>query len=587
MQHVLRLIRQTTSEIPRLIVTILFSLLNGGMAVLQAYWMAFIVNAVFLKNQSRNDLTTPFLALLLVIVIRGLSQAGSDISAQELAIRIKNRLRAALITRLGHVGIPYLKEQRPGELIATLVQAIEALEAFFGQYLPQLILAITLPLILLMTVFPLDLITALVFLVTAPLIPLFMSLIGRMAETVTRRQWQALQRMSDFILDTLQGLTSLKAMGRTEERGTRLFKATDAYYRTTLDVLRITFLSALVMELLSTLSTALVAVEIGLRVLYGKLDFQAAFFILLIAPDFYLPLRMLSQRFHAAIGGITASQKIFAILETIPPRSLPQPANSPQSFAIGSSRPVHRLSAPQRIRFEDVTFQYPNRQEPALAGITFELQAGQKIALVGPSGAGKTTLAYLMLGLLQPTQGRILIDGIPREEISPEIWQQWVAWVPQKPYLFNNTVAWNVALGFPEAPSDLIRRACRDAHLEDALERWPHGLETPTGERGLRLSGGEAQRLALARAFVKDAPIIVMDEPTAYLDPILEIQLEQSINRLLAGRSALIIAHRLNTARNASLILVLDQGKIVERGRHEELLSMKGLYAQLWQALER
>lgn len=551
----------------------------GGLIVFQAYTLAYILDAAFIHHHFRADLY-PWLGILLgVIIARAVATWANEVTAQRLAIRVKAQLRRELLRAMLRAGPAYLKTQPAGDLTATLMQGVESLEPFFAHYLPQIVLAAGVPVLILAVVFPLDWLTGAVFLFTAPLIPLFMILIGRMAERVTRRQWRALQRLNDYVLDTIQGLVSLKAMGRTREREARLGRVSDAYYATTLSVLRVTFLSALAMELISTISTALVAVEIGLRLLYGRLDFLQAFFILLIAPEFYLPLRMLGQRFHAAMSGINAAQSIYALLDEAAEKS----TFSRLVLEVKSQIPSVALKAPpQRIRFESVSFAYPGRPELTLREVGFEIRRGQKVALIGPSGAGKTTLAYLLLGFLQPTQGQIWVDDQPLSQIPFAEWRRWVAWVPQMPYLFNASLARNIRLARPDASMDAFQTAIRQVGWEDTERQPLGGWEREIGEWGRAISGGEAQRVALARAFLKDAPILIMDEPTAHLDPDLEVYLERHLRALWEGRTCLIIAHRLSTIQSADWVLILDHGHIQAQGKPPDLLDRLTPYITHW-----
>ncbi len=547
--------------------TIVLGLSAGILTVLQARCVSRVVNQVFLEGETLARVETGLRWLLVFILGRAGLAWATELSANAIAARVKNSLRQRLFEHLLDLGPIVAHEERTGELTHTVVDGVEALDAYFSQYLPQLVLAASIPVIFLGFIFPLDPLSGFVLLLTAPLIPLFMWLIGSLAQQLTRRQWRSLSRMSAYFLDVIQGLETLKALGRSRPQVDVIAQVSDKFRRTTLSVLQLTFTSALALELISTLSTAVVAVQIGLRLLYGRLTFEEAFFVLLLAPEFYLPLRMLGTRFHAGMAGISAAQRIFSILD-ISQTTPDQPI-----------KPVEPdLSAP--IRLDDLHFQYPN-QRAALNGVSFTLQPGEMVVLVGPTGAGKSTLTQLLLGFVHPQSGQIWAGEHRLDEISLRNWRAGIAWVPQKPYLFYGSIAENIQLGRPEASRDDVIHASQLAHVDDFIGRLPQGYDTLIGENGATLSGGQAQRIALARAFLQDAPLLILDEPTANLDIATENALQDSLAQLLPGRTTLIIAHRLSTVKRADRIVVLDQGKVVEQGTHTELIQQGGLYSRM------
>jgi ATP-binding cassette, subfamily C, bacterial CydCD len=558
--------------------TLAFGFAGGLFTVLQACALSRIISQVFLEGRDAGEVMLLLGVLLAFILARAGCTWGAEVAANRLALRIKTGLRARLFTHLQMLGPAFLlrgssgEGARTGELAHTLTEGIEALDAYFSQYLPQLILAVLVPLTILAFVFPLDALSGLVLLLTAPLIPVFMVLIGDTAGSLTRKQWTSLSRMSAHFLDMLQGLPTLKMFGQSRAQAQVIARIGDRFRRATMGVLRVAFLSALSLELAATLSTAVVAVEVGLRLLYGRLSFEQAFFVLLLAPEFFLPLRMLGTRFHAGMAGIAASERIFEILEKPLPR--PSPVQG------GPSAGVAAIGSQPSISFQDVHYTYgPERQ--ALKGVTFEIPAGKTVALVGRSGAGKSTLAKLLLDFLEPESGAIYVDGVPLAGLPAEAWREHIAWVPQHPYLFFDTVAANIRLARPQASREEIEAAARLAEAHDFIQALPQGYDTPVGERGTRLSGGQAQRIALARAFLKNAPILLLDEPTANLDPEQAGRIHVAIERLQAGRSALIIAHRLSTIERADKIVILRDGQIVESGSHRELLERGSLYPEM------
>jgi ATP-binding cassette subfamily C protein CydD len=573
-RRLMAMLRTTGAIFP---LTVLFGFLAGGLVVLQSLVLSKTINQVFLQKQTL-EAVTPFLRLfLLIILVRVLFTLLNETFAGWVASKIKSNLRGQLMDKINRLGPAYLRTQRSGELVTTALQGLDALDAYFSQYLPQVLLSAMLPLTILLVVFPLDLLTGVVFLVTAPLIPYFMALVGRTSEAETKKQWTALSRMGADFLDTLQGLTTLKTLGRSQTRASHLEGGSDRYRIATMNVLRITFLSALVLELLATISTAVVAVEIGLRLLYGKIIFEQAFFILLIAPEFYLPMRNLGMRYHAGMTGVTAAGHIFALLD--------QPEPSRLEVANLSAEPPD-LSKPFQLQLQGVGFQYENRSAHSLQAVNRNFDSGKKYALIGRSGAGKSTLMQLLMRYLLPTEGQILLNGQDVQTWPVEMWRKQIAWVPQKPMLFNTTLFENIRLQDESISEEQVWQAVRLAALEPLVKQLPKGLHTSLGEWGSRLSGGEGQRVALARAFLKNAPLILMDEPTAHLDPELESSLDAATKTLLEQRTVITIAHRYSTIAHVDEVIVLDGGSISRMGAPEAVLSGHGDIAGLFRAGE-
>ncbi|ABO50169.1 ABC transporter, transmembrane region, type 1 [Desulforamulus reducens MI-1] len=564
-----RLLKEARKVRLFLALTIGLGIATGLLVVLQAKTMASIVSQVFIENAHLAQVQSPLLLLLGFMVSRAFLAWFSEVSAHRVAALIKGDLRRRLLQHLYDLGPIHARGERTGELTNLMLEGIESLEDYFAKYLPQLVLVATVPCIILVFVVPIDLASGLILLFTAPLIPFFMILIGKWADHLTKRQWSLLSRLSAHFLDVLQGLATLKLFGRSKDQIRIIGRLSDDFRRTTMGVLRVAFLSALVLELLSTISTALVAVALGLRLVYGHISFESAFFLILLAPEFYLPLRLLGTQFHAGMNGVQAANRIYEILNKPAPRNI-------SGIKVEKPEKIH-------LSLREVHFSY-HEASPILQGISFDLCPGQRVALVGPSGAGKSTLVNLLMGFIQPTQGTIEVNGIPLENLAGNAWRHMIALVPQNPYIFYGTVAENILLGRPQATMDEVVDAAKRAEIHDFIKDLPQGYATPVGEHGLRLSGGQAQRLVIARAFLKNAPVLVLDEATAGLDPFTELAIQETLEQLIVGRTVLVIAHRLATVYGAERILVLREGKLVEQGQHQQLMAQQGVYYDLVKA---
>ncbi len=581
-------------------------LLTAVCIITQASFIAQIINNVFLLKQSLPQLQTALFILLGVLVLRAILVFSGDTITNAVSCVVKSDLRNRLFTHLFKLGPLYTKGERSGEIVNTTADGIEALDAYFIQFFPQVAATLIIPTIVLITVFRIDVLSGVVLLVTWPILPFFMALIGIQANAMTKKRWQVLSLLSAHFLDVLQGLTTLKLFGRTTLQEETIRRVSDRYGEITMKVLRVAFLSSFVMEMGATLSTGIVAVEIGLRLLYGGIAFEPAFFILLLAPEFYLPLRSLGTQFHASMESSASAERIFTILETpIQEKMQGDRKGFPYIFAdvrvgetLAVSLPPHGMKTPARekvvrtsLAFHDVHYSYPaaddeQRQKEALQGVSFEVLPGQKVALVGASGAGKTTIASLLLRFMEPTQGKITLDGRPIQQMTAQAWRQFVAWQPQNPYVFNTTIAENIRMGRADASLEEVIQAARAADVHEFIETLPHSYDTIIGERGARLSGGQVQRLSLARAFLKNAPILLLDEATSTLDGESEERVFRTIDTVMKERIVLVIAHRLNTIKNADAIIVVQDGCIVASGTHKSLLQTSPVYQHLIQAYE-
>ncbi len=570
----------------------------GALFAVQAWLLSDAVNQVFLLGRDLGAVL-PIVALLLgLLLVRCGLVWLSERLAQQAASQAKRSLRDRLTTHLFALGPAYTRAERTGELVSTLVEGVEALDAYITQFLPARTLAVLLPLFVLLLVFLLDPPTVLVLLFAGPMLLLMLAFIGGRARALTDRRFLELSWMSAFFLDVLQGLTTLKLFGRSQEQAHNIEDISRHYGKTTMEVLTTAFQTSLVMEWAATAATALVALEVSLRLMNGLLPFDRALAVLLLTPEFFLPLRQMAVRYHTGTAGQAAATRIFQLLDTPLPNQPPAAFSKvPVAAALAGSAMV--TASPFAITFAEVDYTYPalasNRQAatqvnesrtlaevlPAVQDLTFAIAAGSTVALVGPTGAGKTTVANLLLRFVEPQAGTISANGQLLTDYDPSHWRAQVAWVPQHPYLFHSTVAENIRLARPTATPAEVIAAAHAAHAAEFIDTLPQGYETAIGERGTRLSGGQQQRIALARAFLKDAPVLILDEATTYLDTASEALIEAALLRLRQGRTVLMITHRLQLAASADQVLVLDRGRIVQMGHHQQLLAADGLYRRL------
>lgn len=539
--------------------------LGGLLVIAQAWCLAHIVNAVVFAQQTMADVQNYLAGILLIIVFRVIVSYVTERVAFLASAGIKQSMRASLLKKIQQLGPAYLSGERSGEISTTLTAGVEALENYYARYLPAMSLALWVPLSILVFVFPVDWKSALVMLFTAPLIPFFMILIGKGAEKLNQQQWQQLARLGGHFLDVIQGLTTLKLFNASRREARVVERISEEYREATMKVLRVAFLSSLALEFFATVSIAIVAVLIGFRLLFAEMDFQSGFFILLLAPEFYLPLRSLGTHYHSRMEAIASSERIIEILQT-PLTTCDERRIDVKTKSIG-------------VSLRDVTFNYADRA--ALKGVSFDIPAGEHVALVGPSGSGKSTLINLLLGFLQPEHGEILINQHNLQQINLDSWRQTIAWIPQRPRLFYGSVQDNLTLGMKDVDQASILDALEKSYAREFVEKLPDGLATRIGEGGQGLSGGQIQRLALTRAFLRQPGLLILDEPTAHLDRHSESIIQQALEEFSKGRTVLSIAHRLSTILQADRIIVLDQGQVVQQGTHTQLNAQAGLYQQL------
>lgn len=527
--------------------------LSGILLILQTALLVEIGNGVIFRGSSLPQLLPFFIALPAVVAVRVLAGWGSRRFSFECASRVKRSVRAELIEKLRELGSVSLAGMKTGEIVSTAVDAVEALEGYYARYLPQRALSSLLPLTILAAVFPLDWISGLVLVLTAVFLPVSMIVIGDESHARNQRLWAALTRMSGRFLDVLRGLPTVRMFGASRRELEEIARASEEHRTMTMSVLKIAFLSSFMLELISALSIAIVAILCGFRLLAGSMQFAPGYFILLIAPEYFLTLRTLGTFYHARMEAMSASEHIRKLL-AMTGRGLPASVRS----VAGSTAPLGPACS---VSFESVSFSYDGR--PVLAGATFSVAAGEHVALMGPSGAGKSTILALLLGHAVPQEGTIRVGELRLDGLDRRSWLDSVAWLPQSPTLFHGSIRENIRRGRLSATDGEIEEAARFAHVDELTSRMPAGLETLIGESGQGLSVGQKQRVALARLFLRRPSLVLLDEPTAHLDEESAALVSQGLEVLVRGRTCIIVTH--HEARSVDRTYVLEGGKVEAR----------------------
>ncbi|MGI5138633.1 thiol reductant ABC exporter subunit CydD [Streptomyces sp. CA-106110] len=529
---------------------------GAALVIAQAMLIAEVVVGAFQHHHSVTELRTPLTLLVAMAVGRAVVSWLVELAAHRASAAVKSELRGRLLARAGALGPGWLGEQRTGSLVALATRGVDALDDYFSRYLPQLGLAVVVPVAVLARIVTEDWVSAAIIVGTLPLIPLFMMLIGWATQSQMDRQWRLLSRLSGHFLDVVAGLPTLKVFGRAKAQAESIKRITGEYRQATMRTLRIAFLSSFALELLATISVALVAVTIGMRLVHGDMDLYIGLVILVLAPEAYLPLRQVGAQYHAAAEGLSAAEEIFAVLET------PVPPFGTQRVPDGE------------VVFDDVTVRFPGRSSDAVSGVSLTVAPRETVALVGPSGAGKSTLLNVLLGFVAPTKGRVRVAGVDLASADLEQWRSGIAWVPQRPHLYAGTIAENVRLARPDADDAAVREALADAGALEFVDALPAGAATVLGEDGWGLSAGQRQRLALARAFLADRPVLLLDEPTASLDGATEADIVEAVRRLAVGRTVLLVVHRPALLEVADRVVRLDAEEPVTTGAHARIAAV-------------
>ena len=529
----------------------------------QAWFFGTLINNFIFSENTLHDERYSIIYLGIAIIVRLLAHYIQESVANRLGSAVKATFRERALEHMFKLGVQH--KERHGDVIHMLTDGLEQVDAYVARYIPQILYAIMIPLIMGIAIVDTLPIIGIILIITVPLIPFFMILIGKQADRLNKEQWERMSFLSGHFLDVLQGITTLKLFGRAKDQIKVIGRLSEEFKDSTLRVLRVAFLSALVLELVSTISTALIAVYLGLTLLDGEISFFSAFFILLLAPEFYTPFRQLGAAFHTGMAGKTSILKYEEFMNRQP--SLPIGGQSQLKGKV------------QAIEIKDLTFTYED-SENGVQHISLEAKRNSPIMLVGESGAGKSTIAHIIGGFLTAPKGSVTIDGLDLCDIDIEWWRQQITYVSQHPHIMKGTLREVLSFGMDVSDKEILD-ACKEVQLLDVISRHADGLDAVIGEGGLGLSGGERQRVALARAFLRKGQVLILDEVTAHLDVKTESIISTAIQQLMKDKIVIIIGHRLQTMHWASKLYVLKQGNIIQQGSYEDLVAVDGYFKDL------
>lgn len=545
---------------------------NTAFAIINAYLLSLVITEVFLQKAPLSHILDKLYLLVGNAALKALFGIAADYHIKAYSEELKESLRKKAFDTLLNANPLTIKKTRTGDIVNLLGSGMDMITPYYAQYLPQFVSAVLTPFLILITAAFVDKLSMLIMLITYPIIPIFMILIGGKSKELNEKQWGKLNLLSSHFIDMLQGISTLKMFGRSKRQEEKVFEVSESFRKATMGVLKVSFLSALVLETAATISAAMIAVNLGLHLVYGSITFEKAFFLLVLAPEFYLPMRQLGMKFHASLNGEVAIDKLNEFKE----RLLQQEKNGELELMQGGA-----------LSIDVVNLSCSQGGKDVLKEISFSIEKGQKVALVGKSGSGKSTLLNILSGLLPIEAGKVLVNGMDLSDIDRSSYLKSIGVMSQQNHLFYRSIRDNVLLGLEQPSSSKFERICRQTKVQEFAAQFPEGMETTVGQgAAAELSGGEKQRIAAARALVKAAELVILDEPTSALDSETEEMLMNFIEEQLKDKTVVIAAHRLNTVQKADKILVLEEGRIIEAGSHHELLEKKGFYFNMVRAME-
>lgn len=555
-------------------ISMLLGILSGLLIIAQAWFLAVILQALIMDNVPREQLLTPFVLLICVFILRAIVTYVRERVGFRCGQVVRQEIRTMVLDKLQELGPVWVKGKPAGSWATIILEQIEDMQDYYSRYLPQMYLAGIIPIMILIAIFPFNWAAALILFVTAPLIPIFMALVGLGAADANRRNFIALGRLSGSFLDRLRGLDTLRLFFREKAEIKQIRESTEDFRSRTMEVLRMAFLSSGVLEFFASISIAVVAVYFGFSYL-GEMNFGsyglpvtlfAGFLALILSPEFFQPLRDLGTYYHAKAQAVGAAETLETLLNSEGEQKAQQGTQTLSDEAIYIQAKQLEILSHDGVR---------------LAGpLDFNIEPQQRIAIVGQSGAGKSSLLNLLLGFL-PYRGSITINGVELRELCPDKWRELLGWVGQNPHLPEQTLVENICLGKPNATEAEIQQAIDNAYVSEFLAHLPDGLNTKLGDYAARLSVGQAQRVAVARTLLKPSRMLLLDEPAASLDSHSEQRVMQTLNQLSSQQTTLLVTHLLEETLDYDQIWVMANGQIIQQGNYTQLSQSEGAFAQL------